>query len=84
MADSPESPMIEATNDMIAAAKPWLTPLDAPAVAQLRILAAQLDSEPTAALATSYGTAYRALIKRAPATTADGDGLGALLREVAQ
>ncbi len=73
--------MIEATNAMIAAAESWLTPLDAPAVAQLRILAAQLDAEPTAALATSYGTAYRALIKRAPAQ-AKSDELGALLDDL--
>lgn len=81
MTDSPESPMIEATNAMIAAAESWLTPLDAPAVAQLRILAAQLDNEPAAALATSYGTAYRALIKRAPALTKP-DELGALLDDL--
>jgi hypothetical protein len=73
--------MIEATNAMIAAATPWLTPLDAPAVAQLRILATQLDAEPTAALSTSYGTAYRALIRRAPAQTKP-DELGALLDDL--
>ena len=81
MTDSTESSMIEATSAMIAAAQSWLTPLDAPAVAQLRILARQLDAEPTAALATSYGTAYRALIKRAPAQTAT-DELGGLLDDL--
>lgn len=73
--------MIAATSAMIAAAASWLTPLDAPAVAQLRILATQLDAEPTAALATSYGTAYRALIKRAP-TAKPADELGDLLNDL--
>ena len=74
--------MTEATEAMIAEAVGWLTPLDAPAVAQLRILAKQLDAEPTAALATSYGTAYRALRKLAPAKTGDPDKLGNLLDDL--
>lgn len=72
-------PMEQATDDMIAAADSWLTPLDAPAVAQLRILATQLDTEPTAALSSSYGLIYRSLLKRQPAADAGPDGLGALL-----
>lgn len=75
--------MTAATRAMIEAAAGWLTPLDAPAIAQLRILAAQLDSEPTAALSTSYGTAYRALLRRAPARMVS-DELEDLLRDVAQ
>ncbi|GMA93825.1 hypothetical protein GCM10025881_06490 [Pseudolysinimonas kribbensis] len=78
--NSPDATMVDATEAMIEAADSWLTPLDAPAVAQLRILARQLDTEATAALATSYGTAYRALIRRAP-LPAGGDELEALLRE---
>ncbi len=78
---SPQRPMTTATEAMIDAAASWLTSLDAPAVAQLRILAAQLDTEPTAALSTSYGTAYRALLRRAPEQTAD-DELGGLLDDL--
>lgn len=81
MPDSNQCTMTQATALMIAAAADWLTPLDAPAVAQLRIMAAQLDREPTAALSTSYGTAYRALIKRAPAQTT-ADELGSLLDDL--
>lgn len=80
-AEHPETTMSAATEAMIAAAADWLTPFDAPAVAQLRLLARQLDAEPTAALSTSYGTAYRALLRRAPAV-ADRDELGGLLDDL--
>lgn len=82
MTSTSKTSMADATEAMIADAEGWLTPLDAPAVAQLRILADQLDSEATAALATSYGTAYRALIKRAPTAKTNDDELGDLLDDL--
>lgn len=51
----------------------WLSALDAPAVATLRHLAADLDDGAGAATVAQYGVAYRALLKRAPAA---GDGEG--------
>lgn len=78
---SKHTPQTDATEAMIVAAVDWLSPVDAPAVALLRTLAAQLDREPTAALATSYGTAYRALIKRAPKAAPPKSALGAALEE---
>ncbi|TGY35046.1 hypothetical protein E5344_12230 [Microbacterium laevaniformans] len=70
-----------ATEAMIRAEKPWLSPADAPALAMLRSLAALIDAEPTAALHNSYGVAYRALIARAPQAAPAKSPLGAALEE---
>lgn len=72
--------LTQATEKMITAAA-WLTPTDAPALALLRSLAIEIDRDPTAALASAYGTAYRALVKRAPATAPPKTGLAAALEE---
>lgn len=50
----------------VTSASSWLSDADAPAVQTLRALAALLDKEPTAALANSFGVAYRALVAREP------------------
>lgn len=77
-----DTPMKDATEAMIAAAGDWLTPLDAPACAQLRLLADQLDeggASGVAAIASAYGLVYRSLLKRAPAVDGPVDPLEALL-----
>ena len=81
MTDTARKTMTEATEELIAEASDWLTPQHAPAVAILRVLAPQLDPTPTAALASSYGLAYRDLLKRAPGATAPEDPLEKALRE---
>lgn len=78
MTRASSGPMLRATNRMIREMAGWTGPLDAPAIAQLRILATQLDQSPSAALSSSYGIVYRALIKRAP-TEKPADELGAML-----
>lgn len=61
-------------------ASPWLDSTHAPAVAQLRILAAEMDKEPTPAGLNAFGLAYRNLQKAAPtAPTEDGDELDSLI-----
>lgn len=57
----------------------WLTPLDAPAVAILRHLAADLDDGAGAAVVAQYGVAYRNLLKRQPDAQGESDPVGELI-----
>lgn len=62
-------------------ASPWLGPLDAPAVASLRAMAAKLDAGDMApAMLSAFGLAYRSLLKRAPVQDKPDDPLEAALR----
>lgn len=70
----------DATEQFLAASD-WLGPVHAPAVASLRLIAAQLDAELTAALAAQYGLVYRALLKSEPAQSGE-DPLETALRAV--
>lgn len=72
--------LAQATEEFLADAVEWLTPSDAPAVASLRLMAAQLDKAYQAALSNSYGLTYRALLKRKPgANQEEGDELDDIL-----
>ena len=83
MSDTTAKTLTAATEAMISAGSDWLSPADAPALALLRTLAKQIDADPTAALSSAFGTAYRALLKRAPKAEAPKSPLGAALAEAA-
>lgn len=62
-------------------ASPWLSDEDAPALVILESLAEQLDSGDTKpATVSQFGLAYRALLKRAPSSDADGDELDGIIK----
>lgn len=69
----------ESVEKFVKAANSWLTDEDAPAVATLEAAAEALDAELTSALTAAFGVAYRALLARKPASSAEVDPLDALL-----
>lgn len=69
MLDNPEGAQVALTEAFITEVSGWLSPADAPAVGMLRILARELDANPTAALASSYRLTYNDLLKRQPSTS---------------
>jgi hypothetical protein len=73
-----------AATEQFLAASDWIGPEHAPAVAAMRLLAAQLDLELTAALAAQYGLTYRALLKAQPADPDANDPLEQALRDAGQ
>ncbi len=70
---------VEALDKFEASAESWLTDDDAPALAVLRLLAEELDAEPTAALAGQYGLTYRNLLRRKPAAAPEKDAAQAAM-----
>lgn len=68
-----------ASVDEFLKASPWLGPMDAPAVAALQNLAAQLDEDPIPAMVAQFGLTYRNLLKRAPGAEAEVDPIDALV-----
>ena len=74
------APTFTAATEQFISASDWITPIHAPAVTMLRLLAAQLDVELTAALAAQYGLTYRNLLKTQPTET-ENDPLEEALRD---
>ncbi len=70
---------VEALEKFEASAQAWLTDDDAPALAVLRLLAKELDAEPTAALAGQYGLTYRNLLRRKPPVAPEKDEAAAAM-----
>lgn len=68
----------EAVDTFLASAD-WLGDDDAPMVASLRIMAAQLDKRFSAATMAQFGLSYRFLAKKAPQGEDTKDPLEALL-----
>lgn len=69
----------QATETFLAAADDWLTDEDSPAVASLRIMAAELDSNFVTATVAQYNLTYRHLLKKAAGDMQEVDPLEALL-----
>lgn len=72
--------MSQSVEEFLTAASSWLTDEDSPAVASLRLMAAQLDTKFSAPTASAFGLVYRNLLKRKPGGSAEVDPLEALLR----
>lgn len=76
---TPRQTFAEATEEFVRAAD-WLGPEHAPAVATLRLSAAQLDRELTSALLGQYNLTYRALLRAQPVDPDAADPLELELR----